>query len=188
MDFGTLPAVSCLADEVGFGSVRAMEEHPSGPGDPPGPRNPAEPGPGPAPEAEPARPNPEAEALAAEAEEIRRLVEAGAGTPEAIRELAARLRAHREREEVLWRTEIRPGLVKEGKGRLRARPPAAPAPAAPPPTVQGAAAGQRLWLGLALLGIVVVAVLAATTSVWLLVLPVLALLAWAWKQGQDGPG
>lgn len=162
-----------------------MEEHPSGAGDPPGPTDPAEPGP--APEAGPTRPNPQAEALAAEAEEIRRLVEAGAGTPEAIRELAARLRAHREREEALWRTEVRPGLVKDGKGRLRARPtPPAEAPIAPPP-VQGTAANQRLWLGLALLGVVLVAVLVATTSVWLLVLPVVALLAWAWKQGQDRP-
>lgn len=164
-----------------------MEEHPSGAGDPPGPQDPADEGLGPAPEAEPSRPNPQAEALAAEAEEIRRLVEAGAGTPEAIRELAARLRAHREREEALWRTEIRPGLVKEGKGRLRARPaPSVEAPTTPRPA-QGAAAGQRLWLGLALLGAVLVAVLVATISVWLLVLPVVALLVWAWKQGQDGP-
>lgn len=177
--------VSCPAEGVGFGSVRAMEEHPSGSGDPPEPLDPAEPGP--APETEPSRPNPQAEALAAEAEEIRRLIDAGAGTPEAIRELAARLRAHREREEALWRTEVRPSLVKEGKGRRRARPNPSAEPSLGPPAPPASAVGQRLWLGLAILGVVLVAVLVATISVWLLVLPVIALLAWAWKQGQDGP-
>lgn len=168
-----------------------VEEDAIGAGDPAAPPEPADAGLGPVAGDEPARPNPQAEALAAEAEEIRRLVEAGAGTPEAIRELAARLRAHREREEALWRNEVRPGLVKEGKGRLRPRPSTStPAPELPPPvqpSAQSSAATERMWLGLAVLGVVLVGVLVATISVWLLVLPVIALLVWAWKQGQEGP-
>lgn len=121
---------------------------------------------------------PDAQALAMEAEEIRRLVEAGAGSPEAIRELAARLREHREREEALWRAEIKPALRKEGKGRLRGHD-------RPAPTPRQTSTSNSLTLGLVLLGLVLVVLLAASTSVWVLVLPVVALLAWAWKQGRD---
>jgi uncharacterized protein YoaH (UPF0181 family) len=124
---------------------------------------------------------PHARALEAEAEEIRRLVEAGASTPEAIRELAARLREHREREEALWRAEVKPGLVKEGKGRLRGHG----RPAASKPEVS---ASNSLWLGLVLVGLVIVVLVAANTTVWLLVLPVLGLIAWAWRQGRDSTG
>lgn len=124
---------------------------------------------------------PEAQALAAEAEEIRRLVDAGAGSPEALRELAARLREHRAREEALWRAEIKPALVKENKGRLRGHG----KPAAPK---QEASTSNALMFGLLLLGLVLVVVIAANTTVWLLVLPVVALIAWAWKQGRDSIG
>ena len=125
--------------------------------------------------------------LAEEAAEIRRLVEEGAGSPEAIRALAARLREHRAREEELWRTAVKPALVKEGKGRLRGHAkPAAPVE----PASEGLTRSQQsLWLGVAMLGLVVVVVVAANTSVWVLLLPVLALLAWAWHQGRDStPG
>ena len=122
--------------------------------------------------------DPVAQALALEAEEIRRLVDAGAGTPEAIRELAARLREHREREEALWRTEVRPKLVREGRGRLRGHgQPAAPA--------RSAAPSNAATLGLVVLGLVAVLVVAANTTGWVLVLPVIALVVWAWQQGRD---
>lgn len=121
---------------------------------------------------------PEARALALEAEEIRRLVEAGAGSPEAIRELAARLREHRAREEALWRAEVKPALVKEGKGRLRPQRP-------PEVTPQKRSASNSLWLGLVLLGLVLVAVLAANTTAWVLILPLIALIGYAWHQGRD---
>jgi uncharacterized protein YoaH (UPF0181 family) len=128
----------------------------------------------------------EARALAEEAEEIRRLVEEGAGSPEAIRALAARLREHRAREEELWRTAVKPALVKEGKGRLRghAKPPP-PEPRTPSQVRQS----QSAWLGGSLLALVLIVVVAANTSVWVLVLPVVALLVWAWYQGRDStPG
>jgi hypothetical protein len=125
---------------------------------------------------------PEARALAEEAAEIRRLVEEGAGSPEAIRALAARLREHRAREEELWRTAVKPALVKEGKGRLRGH---AKPPSPEPLTTPQDKTTQSLWLGGILLALVLVVVVAANTSVWVLLLPVLALLAWAWHQGRD---
>ncbi|MGH9275019.1 MAG: hypothetical protein ACRDZU_10265 [Acidimicrobiales bacterium] len=125
---------------------------------------------------------PEAKALAEEAAEIRRMVEEGAGSPEAIRALAARLREHRAREEELWRTAVKPSLVKEGKGRLRGHSKPTPEVPRTPPEVKQA---QSVWLGGGLLALVLIVVVAANTSVWVLVLPVLALLAWAWHQGRD---
>ncbi len=137
-------------------------------------------------EAEEAPAGPEARALAMEAEEIRRLVEAGAGSPEAIRELAARLREHREREEALWRAEIKPALVKEGKGRLRGhtRLTATSTPSLP----ERESPSNVVMLGLLALALVVVVVVAASTTVWLLILPVLALIVWAWNHGRHHVG
>lgn len=128
---------------------------------------------------------PEAAALAMEAEEIRRLVEAGAGTPDAIRQLAARLREHREREEALWRAQVKPALVKEGKGRLRRQ--SRPATASSNPAAADATSNAMV-LGLLILGLVVVVVIAASTTVWVLVVPVVGLLVWAWQQGRSTSG
>ncbi len=125
---------------------------------------------------------PEQLALASEAAEIRRMVEEGAGSPEAIRALAERLREHRAREEELWRTAVKPSLVKEGKGRLRGHA-KAPAPSSTPAAPAGAS--QALWLGGALLVLVLVVIVAANSSVWVLLAPVVALLGWAWYQGRD---
>lgn len=125
---------------------------------------------------------PEARALAEEAAEIRRLVEEGAGSPEAIRALAARLREHRAREEELWRTAVKPSLVKEGKGRFRGHSKPPPLEPRTPPEVKQS---QSAWLGGSLLALVLVVVVAANTSVWVLILPVVALLVWAWHQGRD---
>lgn len=122
---------------------------------------------------------PEVRALAEEADEIRRLVDAGAGSPEALRDLAARLREHRAREEALWRTEVKPALVKENKGRLRGH---RTTPAPPRPERPSSNLGA---LGLLLLLLVLAVVIAANTSVWVLVVPVLALVAWAWREGRD---
>jgi hypothetical protein len=126
--------------------------------------------------------DPRARGLAMEEEEIRRLIEAGADSPEALRELAARLREHRAREEALWRAEVKPALVKEGKGRLRGYSQHTP------PVDEGEGSGSSsAWLWFLLAALVVVVVLAASTTVWIVVLPVLGLLVWAWKQGRDTP-
>jgi hypothetical protein len=132
---------------------------------------------------------PEAAALAMEAEEIRRLVEAGAGTPDAIRELAARLREHREREEALWRAQVKPALVKEGKGRLRGHGRSSAASSRPgSDSATSNATSNALVLGLLVLGLVLVVVIAASTTVWVLGVPVVALLVWAWQQGRSTSG
>ncbi|MGE3618999.1 MAG: hypothetical protein AB7L84_00935 [Acidimicrobiia bacterium] len=69
----------------------------------------------------PVPPRPEHAELDAEAAEIRRLVEAGAGSPEELRALAERLRAHREREQQLWRRDVRPTLSRRGADSDRSR-------------------------------------------------------------------
>jgi hypothetical protein len=122
----------------------------------------------------------EADALAAEADEIRRLVDAGAGSPEELRVLAERMRAHRAREEALWRAQVKPTL-RAKRGLPVGRPvDAAGTPRAP------SAPRQTLLLGLGLLGAVIVVVLLAASSsiVWVL-LPVVGVLAVAWWQGKQ---
>jgi hypothetical protein len=110
-------------------------------------------------------------------EELRRLIDAGASTPEELRELAARIREHREREDALWREEVRPALKKAKKrkfqlGDLVERP-------ADPPTSNGA------FYGFLIGGVVLVLVLAATQSsiVWALI-PLVAVLGYAYIQGR----
>lgn len=119
--------------------------------------------------------------LVGEAAEIRRMVEAGAGSPEAIRELAARLREHRAREESLWRSEVKPSLVREGRGRFRGHNKPASERADP-------ASSQALGLGLGLLALVALVIVAANTSAWLLILPVVGIFVYAWSQGRDSTG
>ncbi|MGK2948657.1 MAG: hypothetical protein ACSLFP_08795, partial [Acidimicrobiales bacterium] len=95
----------------------------------------------------------------------------------------AQMREVRQREEQLWRQEVRPALVKARKGRLRAsdlrdRPAASPTPGA-----------RSLGLGLAILGAVLVVLLLATQSsvLWVL-LPAVGVLVYAWRLGRQGDG
>jgi hypothetical protein len=125
--------------------------------------------------------DPRARMLAMEAQEIRKLVDAGADSPEALRELAARLREHRAHEEAMWRAEVKPALVKEGKGRLRGYTRHTP----PPDEGPEGSGSSTTWLWFLLAALVVVVALAATTTVWIVILPVVGLLVWAWKQGHD---
>ena len=122
----------------------------------------------------------EAHALAAEAQEIRRLVEAGAGSPEELRALAERLRAHRAREDALWRAQVKPTLkVKRGSIPGAVSGPGVPAEPTSSPR-------QSLVLGLGLLGLVgFVVLLAASSSVVWVLLPVVVVLAAAWWQGKQ---
>lgn len=118
------------------------------------------------------------QALASEAEEIRRLVDAGAGSPEELRELAARLREHRAREESLWRENVKPALVKENKGRLRGH-------ISLPKEPKVASSMGWASVGLSILALVAVVMIAASTTVLVLVLPLIGLLVWAWRHGRD---
>lgn len=161
-----------------------------------------------------------------EAAEIRRLVDEGAGSPEALRELAARLRAQRDREEQHWRAEVKPALIK-AKKRGGSLPPsvtaAAPSPfpvptpppgttlpppppalwpppdvSSPPPPGPGSGAVSpdavatdrqaRTWMLGGLLAVLLMVLVALNTSVWLLVVPVVAVLAWAWREGHRSGG
>lgn len=123
----------------------------------------------------------EAEALEAEAAEIRKLIDAGASSPEELRELAARMRAHRQREEALWRVQVKPTLKPKrggivGVGRTDVGSSTEPKRDAPQ---------QSLLLGLGMLALVVLVVLLAASSsiVWVL-LPVVVVLGAAWWQGR----
>jgi cbb3-type cytochrome oxidase subunit 3 len=112
-------------------------------------------------------------------DELRRLIDAGASSPEELRELAARIREHRDREEAVWRSEVRPALKKAKKRRFnlgdlveRSDEPKTP----------------NAWLyGFGLAGLIVVLVLAAAQSsiLWVL-LPLIGVLAYAYRQGKRG--
>lgn len=110
-------------------------------------------------------------------EELRRLVEAGASTPEELRDLAARMRDHRTREEALWRQEVWPALKKARKGHvrlgdLRRR-------SDEPTTPNG------LLYGIGLAGVILVLVVAAAKgSVIFVLLPLALVLAYAYRVGR----
>lgn len=117
------------------------------------------------------------DAVGSDADELRRLIDAGAGSPEELRALAARIREHRALEESRWRRDVRPGLLKSKKRRFTLR------------DLRDRSEVQRttngLGLGLALLGVVLVLLLAAIQSsiLWILV-PVAAVLVYAYRQGK----
>lgn len=58
-------------------------------------------------------------ALADEQDEVQRRIDAGASSPEDLRALAALMREKRKREASVWASEVRPGLKKARKARLR---------------------------------------------------------------------
>ena len=116
--------------------------------------------------------------VAGGADELRRMIDAGAGSPEELRALAARIREHRALEDERWRSEVRPVLLKSKKrklsvGDLRDRPDGR----------------SSLGVGLALLSGVLVLLLAATQGSFLVILlPVLGVLGYAWWQGRQAVG
>lgn len=59
------------------------------------------------------------DALADEQDEVLRLVDQGASSPEDLRLIAERMRERREREDAVWAAQVKPGLIKARKGRLR---------------------------------------------------------------------
>lgn len=130
----------------------------------------------PAPTVPPPPQGPLAEAVENDADELRRLIDAGASSPEELRALAARIREHRELEQSLWRSDVRPGLLKSKKRRFNLRD----LRDDPDPSQRSG----NVKVGLALLGGVLVLLLAATQSsvLWLL-LPVAAVLVYAYRLG-----
>jgi len=159
-----------------------MEEHDPGPGGPDLPGSPT--GSGRDDAAQPGAPRqltgPDAELLEAEEREIRKMIEAGASTPEELRALAERMRAHRAREEALWKAQVKPTL-KPKRGGLAPGVPSItpdPSPGAAGPARQTALMGVGL-----LLLVLVVVIVAASSSAALILLPVAGVLGYAWYQG-----
>jgi Flp pilus assembly protein TadB len=106
--------------------------------------------------------------------EVRRLVDAGASSPEELRALAERLREQRAAEEEAWRREVRPALMQSKKARG---------------AFVGARSSERETRSIGpavmvLVGIVLLLLIAAQTTALVLLLPVVGVLVYAYQQGR----
>jgi hypothetical protein len=113
--------------------------------------------------------------LSAREQELRALVDAGAGSPEELRALAAKLKEQRTYEETLWQREVKPALIKSKKKRmslvdLRRE------------GVEGDRHTLALGLGL-LVGVLVLFVIATLTSFLVLLVGAAGVLLYAWYHG-----
>ena len=112
-----------------------------------------------------------------DADELRQLIDAGAGSPEELRALAARIREHRELEESLWRRDVKPALLESKKrrfdlGDLRK-------------SREADQARNSLWIGLGILAVVLLLfLLAAQASALFVIVPAVAVLIVAYWQGR----
>jgi hypothetical protein len=108
------------------------------------------------------------------------MVDAGASSPEELRDLAAKLKEQRSYERALWQQEVRPALMEAKKKRfslvdLRRE------------TSEDESHGWGLAAVLALGVLVLIFVAANTSFVVLLIVPI-AVLVYAWVHGrQDAP-
>jgi hypothetical protein len=110
-------------------------------------------------------------------DEVRRLVDAGAGTPEELRDLAARIRAQRQREDALWREEVRPALKKAKKRRFQMSD----------LVERDEEGGPNLYLwgfGAVALGLVLVMAATRSSIIWVLI-PLVAVLVYAYREGRQ---
>ena len=124
--------------------------------------------------------------LRRDADELRRLIDAGAGTPEELRALAERIREHKALEQARWRSDVKPELLASKKWRNRIRNNDDPADDS-----NGAEEVRRnLKIGAALLGGALLLFLLATQSgVLFVLLPVLVVVVYAYRQGRrEGAG
>lgn len=110
---------------------------------------------------------------------LRRLIDEGASTPEELRELAARIREHREREDQLWRGEVKPALKKAKKAPFRL------GDLIDRPEEPKASIGVLFGLGLAGVAIVLVLAAAQSSVLWVL-LPLAVVLVYSYRQGKRG--
>ena len=113
--------------------------------------------------------------LSAKEQELRRLVDAGAGSPEELRALAAKLEEKRSYEQSLWRRDVRPALMQAKKGRISLG------------DLRGDADESRVGLALAILlviGVLVLLFIATKTSFLWLLIPAVGVLVYAWTQGR----
>jgi Flp pilus assembly protein TadB len=114
--------------------------------------------------------------LSTREEELRRMVDAGAATPEELRALAARLEEQRTLEHSAWRREVRPALMEAKKrrftlGDLRSR---------------GDDSRHGMAMAIAVcFAVLVLLFVASATSFLVLLLPVLGVLVYAYLQGRE---
>ena len=118
--------------------------------------------------------------LASTEEEVRALVEAGAATPEELRALAAKLQEKRAYEESLWRSEVKPALIKSKKRRLQLGD-LHDEVVDPEIAKRSNAAGLAVLL---LVAVLLLLLIATQTSFLWLFLPVAGVLVYAWVQGR----
>ena len=125
--------------------------------------------------------------VSAKEQEVRRLVDAGASSPEELRALAAKLQERRTYEDEVWRREVRPALMRSKKrGSTLATPTTTPTP-----RPGHDASRAMLGIGALVLGgtLVLILIASQTSIVWLFV-PVVGVLVYAWVHGrrvEDAP-
>ena len=115
--------------------------------------------------------------VSAKEQEVRRLVDAGASSPEELRALAAKLQERRTYEDEVWRREVRPALMRSKKRGSKL--------ATPAPRPGHDASRATLGIGALLLGgtLVLILIASQTSIVWLF-LPVVGVLVYAWVHGR----
>jgi len=113
--------------------------------------------------------------LSVRQQELRALIDAGAGSPEELRELAAKLKEQRTYEESLWQRDVRPALMQAKKKR----------PSLLDLRRDGVdRSSNSIALGALLLGALLLLLLIATQTSFLILLAAAAgVLAYAWVHG-----
>lgn len=134
---------------------------------------------------EPREPHADPEApddpLQRDAEELRALIDAGAGSPEELRALAERIRAHKALEQSRWRSDVKPELLASKKWRNRRT-------ALVEDADDDREVRRNLKVGALFLGGALLLLLVATRSgVVFVLLPVLFVLVYAYRQGRRPP-
>ena len=118
--------------------------------------------------------------LSAREAELRALIDAGAASPEELRELAAKLKAQRSYEESLWQRDVRPALIQSKKKRLSI------VDLRRDSAVVDDDSNNNLVLGAVLLVAVLVLFLIATqTSFLILLVAAGGVLVYAWVHGMQ---
>ena len=117
--------------------------------------------------------------LTAKEQEVRRLVDAGASSPEELRALAARLQEQRSYEDDLWRREVRPALMQSKKRRF-----GGVTAGEPRRDDRGTDRDSLQMAALLAGGIIVMLLIATLTTMWFLVIPVVGVLVYAWVHGR----
>ena len=118
--------------------------------------------------------------LSAREQELRALIDAGAASPEELRELAAKLKEQRTYERSLWQREVRPALMQAKKKR---------------PSLldlrrdrgddESNSRGNDIGLGVLLLVALVLFLIATQTSFLILLVAAVGVLVYAWVRGLD---